>query len=179
MTITTMTATTMGRRVGRPLAVAAATAALLATSACGDDAEPLTKSEFTSQADAICAEANLEAEPLWSDFWAGFEGEEPGDDGAEQMFARFDTLLDDLAPITEQQIEHLRALEPPADDKDLVEGLIDDFEAGLEEMNDIADRAVEGDEQARDAMTTEEGDPLAAVNEAARDYGLVVCGAEE
>jgi hypothetical protein len=46
-------------------------------------------------------------------------------------------------------------------------------------MNDIADRAVEGDEQARDAMTTEEGDPLAAVNEAARDYGLVVCGAEE
>jgi hypothetical protein len=164
---------------GRPLIGAAVVAALLSVSACGsDDAEPLTKTEFVAQADAICGTATTESEPLWEAFWAGFEEETDGD-GGDAMFVRFDGLLDDLDPITDQQLEDLRALEPPADDKEFVEGLLDDFEDGLAEMNDIVDRAVDGDEQAREAMTTEEGDPLADVNEAARDYGLVVCGAED
>ena len=56
---------------------------------------------------------------------------------------------------------------------------LDDLEAGFDEMNDIADRAVDGDEAAREALGSEEGDPLADVNRAAREYGLNVCGAED
>jgi len=152
--------------------------ALLSTTGCGDNPDPLSKSEFVTQADAICAQVQTDVEPLWAAFWVDFE--EQADPSSEDVwFPRFDALLDDLDPIFEQQLDDLRDLEPPESDAALIDGLLDDLEAGFDEMNDIADRAVDGDEAAREALGSEEGDPLADVNRAAREYGLNVCGAED
>jgi hypothetical protein len=167
--------TTLRAAVARPLAGVAIALGLLAISGCGDDPEPLSKPEFVARADAICEDAQAEAEPLWTTFWADFEQQADGD---VAWYRLFDSLLDELQPITERQLEDLRELAPPAADEELIEGLLDDFEAGIDEMNDLADRAVDGDEAAREALTREEGDPLADVNRAARDYGLELCGAE-
>jgi hypothetical protein len=173
----------------RPLAGGSIAIALLSITGCGDDAEPLSKPEFVEQADAICAQAQSDVEPMWEAFWVDFESQFAAVGGAETTasepnpeaawFPLFDALLDDLSPVLEQQVADLRALEPPADDKELIDGLLDDFENGLDEMNDIADRAVEGDETARETISSEDGDPLADVNRAAREYGLTVCGAED
>jgi hypothetical protein len=43
----------------------------------------------------------------------------------------------------------------------------------------IVDRAVDGDEAARERLGSEDGEPLADVDQAARDHGPTVCGAEE
>jgi hypothetical protein len=173
----------------RPLAGGAMAMALLSITACGDDPEPLSKPEFVEQADAICARTQADVEPMWEAFWVDFEarfGSGSGDDTAAPeadaeaaWFPLFDELLDDLAPILDQQVEDLRNLAPPTDDAELIDGLLDDLEAGIDEMNDIADRAADGDEAAREALGSEEGDPLADVNRAAREYGLTACGAEE
>jgi len=160
----------------RPLAGGAMAMALLSIAGCGDDPQPLSKPEFLNRADAICAQTRDDVEPMWAAFWGDFEEQVDGEEG---WFPRFDALLDDVTPIYEQQLEDLRDLEPPADDRELVGGLLDDFEAGLGEMNDIADRAADGDEAARETLGSEDGDPLVDVNRAARDYGLAVCGAED
>ena len=155
-------------------------AAVLLVSSCGNEAEPLSKAELIEQGDAICQAATDELEPVWDEYWADFGEDFDFDDpaNADRLFTGIAELMGITVPRWQQQSEELRELVPPREDSDLVEQLLTDFEAAVDEMETLADAIAAGDEKARQRIETDD-DPLADVNRRARDYGFVVCGADE
>lgn len=167
---------------GKRLAVVAAGLAVAAVglASCGDDeADALSKEDLIEQADAICQETNDELDPLWDEWWTSFE-EVDVDDPANQdlVFTSFDTLMDELVPVWEEQVDQLRDLAPPEADEQLIEDLLDDLDAAVDEMDEIIDAAAEGDPAARAKLDNDE-DPMTDVDARAREYGMLVCGSGE
>jgi hypothetical protein len=151
---------------------------LLALS-CGDDPEPLTKEEFVEQADAICASTQDEIDAIFEEVWTDVENADVAteEEGEAYVFVRFGDAFDEAQPIIENQIADLRALNPPEADEELVQSLLDDFEDGVSEFGDLLDAAADGDETAMAALDGD--DPLVDVDQRAREYGMVVCGARD
>ena len=164
----------------RPILVLiiAATAGL-ALSACSDDAEALSKSDLIEQADAVCQEANDDLEPIWEEYWSSFD-EVDFDDPANQelIYEGIAELMAESVPRWEQQSDELRELVPPEEDAETIETLLDDFDAAIAEMAEISELVAAGDADAL-ALIESDDDPLADVNQQAREYGMVVCGSEE
>jgi hypothetical protein len=145
----------------------------LLLAACGDD--PLTKDEFVERADALCAETQAEAAPIWESAWSDVESAGPSTgDGQAFVFVRMNRAVDELMPLFRGQLESIGELEPPSDDAELIGDLLDDFDAALAEFADLMDAAAAGDETAMAAL--EQDDPMVEVNRRAREYGLTVCG---
>lgn len=146
----------------------------LLLAACGDD-DPLTKDEFVEQADALCAETQAEAAPIWEAAWSDVEAAGPSSsDGHAFVFVRMDEAVDELMPLYQEQLDEIGELEPPSDDAELIGDLLDDFDAALAEFADLMDAAAAGDESAMAEL--EQDDPTVDVNRRAREYGLTVCG---
>ncbi len=152
----------------------------LLAAACGSDAEALSKPEFIAQANAICQASQDEADPIFDAIWAEFDEDTDFDDPAVQdvIFVRFDEVIDDVKPIFDRQLDEIRALEPPSEDKQLIEELLDDQEAALDEFAQLMEAAAAGDEQAR-ATIDGEADPFDDIDRRARAYGLTVCGSQD
>lgn len=159
------------------IVITAATALLV--SACGSSAEALSKPDYIEQANAICQQVHDEGDALFEEFFAGFEDWNPEDPETQEHFlVGFGELMDVAVPMFEQQSEDLRGLAPPKEDRDLVEALLDDMDSALEEMDELVDAAVAGDEAAR-ARLFGDDDPFTDVNRRAGEYGLTVCGQED
>ena len=165
-------------RHNRILIVAFAAAGGLLVAACGSDAEALSKAEFVEQANAICQLSIDEADPLFEAVWADFDDDTDWDDPAVQelIYVRFAAAMDDIKPIFDRQLDDIRALEPPAEDKELIEALLDDQEAVLAQFVDLMEAAAGGDEVARATIDNQDEDPFNDVDQRAREYGLTVCG---
>lgn len=166
-------------RPTRLLVLALVTAGALLMAACGSDAEALSKPEFIEQADAICQASQDEAEPLFDAVFADLEDidfDDPANEGL--IFTRFAEAMQEVEPIFERQLDDIRALEPPAEDKEFIEELIADQEEALTRFVATLDAAAAGDEAARAAVDGDE-DPFDDVDRRAREYGLTVCGEEE
>ena len=86
--------------------------------------------------------------------------------------------MDEIKPILDQQLDDIRALAPPAEDKELIETLMNDQDDALSEGFRLIDAAAAGDEAARAALDDEEEDPFADIDRRAREYGLTVCGSQ-
>jgi hypothetical protein len=120
----------------------------------GDGGEALTKEEFLAEGNAICEAGNAELEQASSELQSG-----PGS-------PQFDAFISDtFIPNVQGQIDEIRALEPPEEDADTVNGILDDAEGVLDEIE--ADPATFG----------QGGDPFAEVNTQLNDYGLTACAA--
>lgn len=166
-------------RPTRLLVLALVTAGALLMAACGNDAEALSKPEFIEQANAICQASQDEAEPLFDAVFADLEDidfDDPANEGL--LFTRFAEAMQEVEPIFERQLDDIRALEPPAEDKELIEELIADQEEALTRFVTTLDAAAAGDEAARAAVDGDE-DPFDDVDRRAREYGLTVCGDQE
>ena len=159
----------------RILTMAFAAAGGLLVAACGNDVEALSKPDFIEQANAICEASFAEVGPLIEAVYADFDEEfDPTEAIEELFFVRWAEAMAEAGPIFGRQLDDVRALEPPAQDKDLIETLIDDQEAALTEFTRMVDAAAAGDEAARARM--DEEDLFANVNQRVREYGLTVCG---
>jgi hypothetical protein len=157
---------------------AAATAGLLIT-ACGDDVTALSKPEFIAQANTICQISNDKVEPIFNAVYEGIEDVDFDDPENELLFiVRFDDAMDVVKPIFDKQLEDIRALEPPKEDKQLIETLIADQQATLDKFEADIAAAATGDQAALLALDTEE-DPFDDINRRAREYGLTVCGEQD
>jgi hypothetical protein len=160
------------------LTIAAAVTAGLLFAACGADAdaEALSKPEFIAQANAICRASNDEAEPFFDEIYADLPDED-FDDPANGfvIFVRWDEALDSVKPIFDKQLDDIRDLEPPAEDKQLIDTLIADQQAALDNFQRDIAAAATGDQAALAALDTEE-DPFEDIDRRAREYGLTVCG---
>lgn len=157
---------------------AACVAAGLLLTACGDDAESITKDAFLEQANAICQETNDELEPVFDGVWEGLD-EIDLDDPVNQniIFVRFDEAMDAVGPAARRQIDDIRSLGTPEGDEQLIETLLVDFEDVIEWMETTTEAAAGGDETAMEALDGTV-DPFADIDRRAREYGLTVCGEE-
>ena len=167
----------MGVRAKMIAAAVGAVVALVVV-ACGDPDDALTKDEFIAQADAICAAATAELDEMSEPVWASLEGLDDDDPASEEViYAAFVELMDQGAPILREQLADLRDLNPPRQDRELIETLIDDQEAAIDYFVEIVEGAANGDPAAREAMNSDE-DPFDDVDRRARAYGLLVCGSD-
>jgi hypothetical protein len=152
----------------RPLAALAVLGAAAAIAGCGggdDDSGALSAEEFRSQADAICADANTRIDAL----------DEPT--GADQVLG----FLQSGLTVQKEQLEKLKALEPP-----------DDLAGTFNEATDLLDQQTAAIQGATDRIAGGE-DPEAVIGEVdseidslsdqadakAKELGLEVCGTED
>ena len=145
------------------LLLAAALGVALTAAGCGgdDDGEettraPLTREEFISEADAICAEGDREIEEA---------GEELGDAPSEEELEQFTTEV--VVPNVQDQIDQLRELPPPEGDEEDVAAILDAAQRGVDELEADPSLGIQGEDA---------GGAFAEANQRAQGYGLTDCG---
>jgi len=124
----------------------------------GDDAA-LSRDEFVTQANAICATGNAAIE---AGFTAGGPPGPPSGAAAERLY---ETVVTE----TQRSIDGVAALEPPEDMRDDVDALIAAAESAMSEV-----RATPAAE-----FFASTDDPFAEVNGLANELGLTDCGTSE
>lgn len=137
--------------------IAVASLAALAFASCGGDA--LSKEEFIEQADEICEDIDSQIQEL----------------GEPQNPEEFEALIEEGTEITNDGLERLRDLEPPAEDRDRINRMLDKIEEAVEQLPEIREALETRDVEALQRLQTE---VQAAANEAqtiADDYGFQQC----
>lgn len=122
--------------------------------------ESLSKPEYIKAADDICRQANiLRDEVAQGVFGQLAEGEEP-------TFDQLSEYVADVQPVTQQEIDSLRALPAPDGDKKRVKKIYKLAQKGLNKI--VADPHVLLSGPA----------PFAKADKAAQKYGFEICGSE-
>ncbi len=165
----------MGTNRNITIALALGVGGALFTS-CGDDTETLSKPEFVEQANAICRTANDEIEVAFDAVWEGLEDldvDDPANEGV--IFVRYAEAASQLGTVWNQTSDDIRELAEPDEDHDLIETLLDDMDAAVDNFVETT-AAADGDQAAMQAIDGETEDPFDELDQRARDYGLTVCG---
>lgn len=120
--------------------------------ATAPEPEPLSKTEFVTQAEEICAEGNEELRTAAEDIPA-----EPSDEEVAQ-FAE-----DEFVPNLQQQHDDLAALGAPEGDEDTVQAILDSLQEAIDVVEDDPASLLSSD------------DPFTEASDLAEEYGLVEC----
>jgi hypothetical protein len=152
----------------RPLAALAVLGAAAAIAGCGggdDDSGALSADEFRSQADAICADANTRIDAL------------DAPTSADQVLG----FLQSGLTVQTEQLEKLKALEPPDDLAGTFNEATDLLDQQKAAIQDAADR-IEGGEDP-EAVISEADPKIESISDQAKakakELGLTVCGTED
>jgi hypothetical protein len=140
---------------------------LAAGGGCGDNSERLSKTEYTRQADGICARYDERLEAIEREL----ERAASPEDAAK--------AIDRGIPIVQNGVEELRELEPPEELEEDVERWIDLNEENVESLEELRDAAAEGDAQRVREIATEGEETERRSDELARKIGLEDCAADE
>ena len=120
--------------------------------ATGASGAPLSKSEFITQADAICKQGNAQINQAGKQ---EFSGGQPSQSELEQFYT------DELIPDVQDELDQIRALPAPEGDEDQVNEILD--------AADQATQKIAADPTSADTAF-DQADQLA------QDYGLKECG---
>lgn len=134
--------------------------ALVALAACS---QGLSKEEFIEQADRLCRAADEKSEEL----------EPPRTPDALDEFAA------GAKEITDELVRQLRGLEPPADDVDVIDEMIERIESAMALLPEIQDATEQRDTQEIERLVAQLREDASEANRIARDYGLEDCGRAE
>jgi hypothetical protein len=126
---------------------------LAALAACGSDDDHLTKQEFQTQANAVCADANATIGETLGPIFAGEPTPEQLQEALDTIVATSRTTHDDIA-----------ALDAPPDLSDDVDTMLTSFDAATDEA-----------ESQGLAFFETEGDPWADAGQQAGALGLDAC----
>lgn len=129
-------------------------AVLVLLTACSG--EPLTRDEFTRQAEERCAAANARIEEALQT--ARSADPEPGGTEREREF------LSTVTAELESQLEDLRDLRPPEEVAGDVDAMLDEADSALSAVREAGTEALQ-----------QETNPFARANELAADLGLEEC----
>jgi hypothetical protein len=153
--------------MGKLIATGLLAAALaVGTFGCGDDdggeglsTGDVTRAEYVSQANAICADTNKKL-----------------DDAAEEAFGDLgpnqrpkpeqltEYVNETVGPEVESELEQLRDLEVPEADADQIEAI---YAAAQTALDDLSEHPL--------SLSSGEAEPFAEANKLARAYGLTAC----
>lgn len=135
-----------------------AVVAAVSLAGCGGGGDALSKAQFVEQGNKIC-ERSQQRITEGAERKFTVEGEIPS---AQQIT---DFANETVDPALEEQLDGLRELTPPQDDRERVEDILNAGQTGLEEVR-------------RDPTSLiGERNPLENYNELASGYGLDKCGA--
>jgi hypothetical protein len=149
----------------RPLAGLAVVGAAALIAGCGGGSDSPSADEFRERADAICADANRELDPL-----------EPASNSSEDVV----TFLTSGLQIQQSQIDRLKDLDPPSDLEGTWNEAIDLLEQRQALIQEAADRIAAGESAAEVLGDDAEIERLQEESrQKARDLGLTVCGSED
>ncbi|MDQ3951551.1 MAG: hypothetical protein M3279_01110 [Actinomycetota bacterium] len=140
--------------------MAAAVLAATVLGACTEDA--LSKEEYIDAADEACREA---------DEAIGKMGQPRVEEGV------FDYVREARA-VSEELVADLRALDPPADDEEQVDRMIDGLERATNLLEPLARASIDRDTQELEELQREVEQVTDEVSEAAESYGFETCGAK-
>jgi hypothetical protein len=147
--------------------IAAALASVAALGACGGSSSSykgLSKADFVTQAEAICTAGNTKIAKISAQFGS-----------KEPTIAQFKSAyINQLIPIFHSEVTDLRALKPPAADRDTIKKMLDELSTGV----DQAKAEVEGAKTQAELGTIKEPAGMKTASAAARAYGLAVCGSD-
>jgi hypothetical protein len=122
-----------------------------------------SKAEFIEEADAICAAAAEQAEPVIAESLPNPENPSP-----DQILDAVQAVI----PIQRDTVARVAELERPEGDEDEIQEFVDKAEAGLDEAEKIQDpQAAVAVLQAADTPQ----DPFYEANQAAEQYGFRDC----
>ena len=117
-------------------------------------AEPLSKTEFTTEANAICAEGNAELESEVTTM-----SDEPSDEEIEEF------AVDVFVPNLQGQHDDIAALGVPTGDEEDVQAILDSMQVGIDAV----------DEDPQTLLVSD--DPFNEFYDLAEGYGLKDCAA--
>ena len=143
-----------------------------AFSGCGgsdDDSGELSKEDFITQANEICADFNTGSDAAEQEFNAAIQ---------ENDFETAGDLFAENASNMEASIDEFAELTPPADDQATIDEFVDLSRQQVDIANELADAIRENDDAAASAAS-EEGGSLDEQSDAIADeYGLTECGSQ-
>lgn len=132
-----------------------------ASGTSGAQGAALSKSEFVSKGNAVCAkgnqEINAEAKKI-------FTSNQAPSQATQEKF-----VTDTVIPSIQQQIDGIAALPAPSGDEDQVQAIVDAAQSAL-------DKAKQDPSLLTDQA--QGGDPFAQANKLANAYGLTKCGSD-
>lgn len=136
--------------------------------------EELTKAEWITEADAICTEANEEADPMQDEANALSEAPETA-----STLQKLGEILKRGIPSITKETAALRELEPPAVDEQIVQKMIGTVEANVTLGNSMADALESNDLERFEALNEQAEENTTKSQGLAQGYGLKVCGADD
>jgi type IV secretory pathway TrbL component len=152
----------MKRRIGAGIATLALAGTIVVGAAASAFAQPLSKSEFKKQANAICAEGNQQIDAVAEQIFAGLsENQQPSLDQLTAFAAV-------AVPNIKQQIDDVAALEAPKS-----------LQAKVKKLVKTARAAVAKVEADPSTLADEKNNPFAASDKQAKKLGLKECAGDE
>jgi hypothetical protein len=134
--------------------------ALVLLAGCGGGSgAPLTKEEYASKADAICASANSKIQSF----------------GTPQTYADLAKVADKTLPLIDQAIKDLGKLEPPASEKAISDQWLAQWRNLRGDLQEIRDAAKTGNTQAVKALVPKATEHNSKTNALATQLGMSVC----
>jgi hypothetical protein len=116
------------------------------------------RAALIEEADDICLQGDQEIDREAGQFFGDTQQEPPVSEQAE-------FIEDVVVPNIQDQLDQLRELEPPTDDAEEFNSIIDNAQEALDEVADDPE-----------ALTGQGADPFAEVNRQAQEFGLTACG---
>jgi hypothetical protein len=146
----------------------------LALTACGGSSNKrLSKPDFVAKADGICAKANKDAPKPPSDL-ANVDPTAAGT--TKEQLDEFGTFFDKLVKHFRGELDDLRGVKPPADLQDTWDRALASLEETLNEADDAAQAAHDGDRATMKAKLDESDKHSKESDVLAKQLGLKVCG---
>jgi len=143
--------------VRRALILLLATTVLAGCGGGGD--ETLTRDEYASKADAICAKYKQRTDAL----------DRPA------TLSELANVADDVVPILEQARDELRDLKPPADEQATASSWLDEFDVIISDVEKIRDKAKQNDPAGVQQLARPALDHNKRANELATLLGMTTC----
>jgi hypothetical protein len=129
---------------------------------CGGSGKRLTKQEYASKADAICATYNGEVKKL---------------DNPKNL-SDLAKVADQTLPLLDDAIKDLKKLNPPASEQARVDQWLSQVENLEEDLTEIRDRAKDKNMQAVQAVVPKAEEHNRRSNALATELGMTVCNSD-
>jgi hypothetical protein len=140
----------------------------------GSSSTALSKSDFISQADAICTKYDQQ---FTNDVQPTYPSTDPtAATTSDDDVKAFADPLSATHDLYSKQLDELRALTPPADFQTQYATALSSLDTSLGAITEAADAAANADRQGVTAAVQKGQTASTAANKIAQDYGLQVCG---
>ena len=143
------------------LALAACTSRTTASRTSPSPSAAISRSEYQSRANAICASMNAKGNSL----------QDPGNDQA-----KLKQVVDQAIPITSDGLAQLRQLPRPPGDEATIEGFFAKLDKLIADLKDESAALGASDMKRASQIASSFKADSTAANDAANAYGLTVCG---